>query len=174
MKKIFIIFLTLGALGFIGFSLDFQKNSTGKACAFCQEKVLTSQEFYRSGGAIALITHKPAVNGHVLIIPERHVERFEDLSAGEISAMAEMIQKVNLAIANWNGNTGYLLLQKNGREAGQTVPHVHFHYLPRFNGESDLGFALRFLISPWLKPLTAAEMNQLTIDLRAEIERIEH
>lgn len=146
-------------------------NSNISSCAFCEGKVLKAQSFYEGAKASAIITYKPAVPGHVLIIPNRHVERFDQLTSEELVEMGEIIQKVDLAVRNLFGNTGYLLLQKNGAEAGQTVPHVHFHYLPRVEGDSHFLFTLRFFLSPYLSAMGPAEMAKLTADLRAEMLR---
>ncbi len=159
MKKIAIILLTLSVFAFFFIEIDFQKTARF-GCAFCQEPVLQKQVFYRREGALGLLTHKPAVSGHVLIIPERHVERFEELSADELASIGEAIKEVDLIVRRAFGNTDYLLLQKNGRGVGQSVPHVHFHYLP-----ASRFLAARFLISPWLKPLTADEIDKERLKL---------
>lgn len=156
MKKIVFIFLTLSLFVAAALTLDFQRFNKVSGCAFCRQEVLNAQVFYRKDGAIGLLTYKPAVPGHVLIIPERHVERFEDLTAEELVALGDAIKKIDGAVRSAFGNTDYLLIQKNGRGAGQTVPHVHFHYLP-----AAKFLAARFLFSPWLKPLKEEELKLL-------------
>jgi len=163
MKKVLIICLFLGASAFAQESTDI--------CAFCKEEVLATHTFYVGEKARALITYKPTVEGHVLIIPERHVERFEQLTSEEIAEMGEIIKKVDIAVKNIYGNTGYLLLQKNGKEAGQSVPHVHFHYLPRTEGDGHWLFALKFLTADYQKPLTFDQMKEITGNLRDEMIR---
>jgi histidine triad (HIT) family protein len=155
MKKIVFIALALSVFAFGAFKIDFQRfNKQG--CAFCNEEILERQVFCRSNGALGVLTHKPAVPGHVLIIPERHVERFEDLTPEEFVAIAGMVKRVDAAVRKTFGYTDYLLIQKNGKGAGQSVPHVHFHYLPATNF-----LTIRFFISPWLKPLTDEQVKLL-------------
>lgn len=154
MKKKLVVFLGLLVVGFSVFSLDFGKRNSG--CAFCKEEVLNAQTFYEGKNVLGLLTHKPALNGHVLIIPKRHVERFEDLSTEETSEISEAIKKIDGAVRNSFGYQDYVLLQKNGAMAGQTVPHVHFHYLPGANF-----LAVRFLLSPWFKPLSKEKLKLL-------------
>lgn len=156
MKKIFILSVSLILLCVAFLQFDFQRFIKRSGCAFCDEKVLQRQIFYRGDKALGILTHKPAVLGHVLIIPERHVERFEDLSPEEMAALGEAIKKVDLAVRKAFGTGDYVLIQKNGREAGQTVPHVHFHYLPASNF-----LAAKYLLSPWLKALDEAELTHL-------------
>lgn len=100
-------------------------------CVFCKTEVMQDQTFYEDDLVKCLLTYKPVYPGHSLIIPKRHVERFEDLTTEEINRMMSMIKKVHQAHQRVYGNCAYFLLQKNGREVGQTVPHVHFHYIPR-------------------------------------------
>lgn len=86
------------------------------------------QAFYKNDLVLALYSHKPIYPGHCLIIPKRHVERFEMLSEEEITEIGRVIKKVNQAVEKVFQTSSYLLLQKNGREVGQT-PHVHVHYI---------------------------------------------
>lgn len=152
MKKILYLFLGFSLLTILLLQVDFQSVKGNGGCPFCPGVILERQLFLREGTALGILTHKPAVPGHVLIIPERHVERFEDLTAGEMADIQRAIQKIHRFL----GTGDYLLLQKSGRSVGQSVPHLHFHYIPagRF-------LALRFLLAPWLKPLTAGEMEKV-------------
>lgn len=163
MKKLLVISLTLSAFFLISLQIDYQRVRTS-GCAFCQQNILDAQVFFRGEKVLGLITHKPAVPGHVLIVLERHVERFEDLTAEEIAAIQGAIQKIDVAARNLFGHKDYLLLQKNGREAGQSVPHVHFHYLP-----AAKGLTIGFFVAPWLKPLAPDEMELLRSRLEAKI-----
>lgn len=162
MKKIFISLLIIGVFTVIGFKLDLQRFSKKTPCAFCNPEILERQIFYRGDKALGILTHKPAVPGHVLIIPERHVTRFEDLSPEEVAAIGDTIKKVDLAVKKVFGTGDYVLIQKNGKEAGQTVPHVHFHYLP-----ASHFLAVKFLLSPWFKPLGEEELIALKESLNS-------
>ena len=134
-----------------------------KFCAFCEREILNRQKFYEDDLVIALYTHKPVVEGHFLIIPKRHVERFEMLSNEEVLQMNQVIKKVHQASMQTFGTNSYLLLQKNGAEVGQTVPHVHIHYMGRKAGEgSTLGFMIKMLITPLLSPISIETMSLLT------------
>lgn len=130
-------------------------------CAFCDPAVLTSHVFYEEDLTLALCTHKPITEGHCLIIPKRHVERFEMLSDEECLQICRVIKKVNEAAIKAFGASSYLLLQKNGTEAGQTVPHVHFHYIPRKQGDDSI---VKFFFKSWIrnmkKPIDGAELKE--------------
>ncbi len=136
---------------------------TQEECPFCNEEVLQAQVFYEDELVYALCTHKPIFPGHFLVIPKRHVERFEMLSEEEMAQMGRVIQKVHQAAAPIFKSSSYLLMQKNGPEVGQTVPHVHFHYIPREAGDSSAVkfFAKMQLAGFWNKPLPPAVMQEL-------------
>ena len=169
MKKTFALI----ALFLIPVSLFFSSDFSSKGlerCPFCQEEVIQRQLFYQGKEILGIATHKPAATGHVLIIPLRHVERFEELSPSEVAEMGQVIQKIDRAVRHLHGTTGYLLIQKNGQEAGQSVPHVHFHYIPVTKGDSQIWLALKFFLSPWFSARTAEEMKPQIVALSNEME----
>lgn len=168
MRKKFgiLAFLLLCLLGGIYF-LSPKSISYTDYCAFCDPDVLMRQKFYEDDLVYALITHKPVFPGHCLIIPKRHVERFESLTDAEITQIGKVIKKVNLAVEKVYGTSSYLILQKNGREVGQSVPHVHFHYIPRKEGDdSGLKFVLRMFIANAKKPISQKENNETVEKLK--------
>lgn len=137
-------------------------------CAFCNQEVITRQKFYEDDLVVALYTHKPILQGHCLIIPKRHVERFEMLSDEEILQISRVIKKIDITASRVFGASSYLLLQKNGSEVGQTVPHVHFHYIPRPIGDSStLKFLFRFYAANHESPLPPAEMQAIVEKMKA-------
>lgn len=154
------------------FALQQGKNqSANYSCAFCDPKVLEYQKFYEDEFVVALYTHRPIFPGHSLIIPKRHVERFEMLSETEIAQIGQVIKKVNEAAQKVFGTSAYLLLQKNGKEVGQTVPHVHFHYIPRQVGDdSTLKFLVRMYIANFQNPIKAVEMYEAVNKMKEAIE----
>ena len=165
------ILLVLGGLGAAaGLKLDWKGFflSRESSCAFCNPTVLKQNTFYEGNAASALLTHKPAIEGHVLVIPKRHVVRFEELTDGELVEIKALIGKIDRISKKIYGSTGYLLLEKNGKEAGQSVPHVHFHYIPRREGENSLLLVCQILLAPVCKPLSSEAMNQQAALLSAE------
>ena len=110
--------------------------------------------------ALALYTHKPIFPGHCLIIPKRHAPRFEKLTDEETLQVSRVIKRVDQAVIKVFGTSSYLLLQKNGTEAGQTVLHIHFHYIPRKSKDnSSLKFISRMHIANLQKPVSASETH---------------
>ena len=165
----FLIFISLVA-GSI-FLLKKPSSLSNTYCAFCDPAVLDRQAFYQDDLVLALYTHKPILPGHCLIIPKRHVERFEGLSKEEELQMSELIKKVNQAAMKVFGTSAYLLLQKNGREVGQEVPHVHFHYIPRKAGDSSiLKFILKMYLANLRGPISSVEMQEVVEKMKQAME----
>ena len=65
----------------------------------------------------------PVSPGHTLIIPKRHVGSFFDLVQAQADIAAEFLP------------AGYNVGINDGAAAGQTVPHLHIHLIPRFQGD---------------------------------------
>lgn len=142
-------------------------------CAFCDRHVLDWQKFYEDDLVVALYTHKPILSGHCLVLPKRHVERFELLTDEEITQIGRVTKKVDQAATKVFATSSYLLLQKNGIEVGQSVPHVHVHYVPRKEGDtSALGFLAKMYISNVKGPISAEEMQEMTEKLKREMQAI--
>lgn len=129
------------------------------SCPFCSQEILSKQVVFEGEGAYALLNYKPAVPGHMMIIPKRHVERFEDLTSAEAAEIHAMIARVDRAEQKAFGATGYTLLQKNGAEAGQSVPHIHFHYFPRKTGNSNLWLAFKIFTAHLFDPMSEEELR---------------
>ncbi len=175
MKKKFIYALI--AVCCIGGGLYFSLSEkstpslSSENCAFCNQKILDYQKFYEDDLVLALYTHKPILDGHCLVISKRHVERFDGLSAEEMMRIGQVIQKVDRAVVKVFHTPSYFLLQKNGVEAWQTVPHVHFHYIPRPSGDaSSLTFLAKMWIANLKKPISPARMHEVVEQLQQAME----
>lgn len=146
----------IGLAGYFTFN-DEPSTLNREYCAFDDPQVLERQKFYQDDLVLALYTHRPVFPGHCLVIPKRHVERFEGLTEAEVTRIAQVIKRVDQAVRKVYGNTDYLLLQKNGAQAGQSVPHVHFHYIPRKTGFFSFFFNMYW--STLGEPISKEEMR---------------
>lgn len=77
----------------------------------------------------------PVVPGHVLVIPRRVVPRFKDMTPEEIGDMWVTAQKIAAAVEREYSATSVTFAIQDGPQAGQTIPHVHIHILPRRGGD---------------------------------------
>ena len=142
--KYILIFSLCALVSWGAFQIDWRGGHSRQTCPFCDLQILQTQNVYRGEFASVLLTHKPAVEGHLLIIPNRHMEMFDELTSEELQEIATLVQKVHRMYQTLYRTSDYLILQKNGALAGQSVPHVHFHLLPRTVNIGTLQFAARF------------------------------
>ena len=170
LKKSLYVLLGLFLLPAIFYFLTPSAKLSRDYCAFCDPKVIESQKFYEDETIVALYTHKPVMPGHCLIIPKRHAERFEQLTDQEGASISRVIKKVDQAASKVFNTSSYLLLQKNGAESGQTVPHVHFHYFPRQTGDgSPFAFFMKMYIANFKKPMAPSEMKEVCEKMKEEM-----
>ena len=78
---------------------------------------------------------QPIVPGHVLIIPKRVVPRVADLSQDEIVDLFSSVHKIGPILEKHFHAEALNIAIQDGRVAGQSVPHVHVHILPRVPGD---------------------------------------
>jgi histidine triad (HIT) family protein len=110
---------------------------------------------YEDDLTLAFMDIMPAVEGHTLVIPKEPGETLFDISPEAASATIRTTQKVAAAVKKALGVPGVMLAQLNGPAAGQTIPHVHFHILPRSIG-ADLHFHGKAMVKPEvLEPIAA-------------------
>lgn len=166
-KKLLYSFLLISIL--LGSFALFPKTHTN-SCAFCNPSVISSQLLYEGTFTYALYTHRPIVPGHCLILPKRHVERFENLSDEECLELTQVIKKIHQAVSHAYQTSGYLLVEKNGPEAFQSVPHVHFHYIPRKKEDSSsLLLLFKTLFSAIKNPISPTEMLENREKIQKEL-----
>lgn len=89
---------------------------------------------YEDDLTLALMDIMPSVEGHTLVITKEQAEGILDLSPDGAAALIRTTQKVARAVKKGLNASGVMLVQLNGTAAGQSIPHVHFHVLPREDG----------------------------------------
>jgi histidine triad (HIT) family protein len=87
---------------------------------------------YEDAKTLAFMDVMPEADGHVLVVPKEPAENILDLSPEGMAAMMAATQKVAKAIDKALKPDGVLLKQYNRAAAGQSVFHVHFHIVPRW------------------------------------------
>ena len=104
-------------------------------CPFCEiphARMVASNE-----RAYAIRDAFPISPGHTLIIPRRHIDSFFDLTPAERSAMLDLLDLQKVSLDHELLPAAYNIGINNGKAAGQTVPHLHIHLVPRFEGDTD-------------------------------------
>jgi histidine triad (HIT) family protein len=110
-------------------------------CVFCQivNGEVPCAELLGTERAISFLDISPVNPGHALVVPRRHTNSLVELTQEELHTCIFMVQRVARASVRATGAEGFNVLQNNGACAGQEVPHVHFHVIPR---SCDDGFSL--------------------------------
>ncbi|MBI5871941.1 HIT family protein [archaeon] len=107
-------------------------------CIFCKiiSKEIPCALIYEDEHIIAFLDINPATKygGHTLVMPKKHYELFTDLSGNELHSLALALKKISAALLKFG--EGLNMLQNNRAIAGQAIPHVHFHLIPRFKDDN--------------------------------------
>lgn len=77
----------------------------------------------------------PISPGHTLIIPKRHVGSFFDLGTEERTDILALLDRAKANVDKDFNSQGYNIGINDGTAAGQTVPHLHIHLIPRYDGD---------------------------------------
>jgi len=87
---------------------------------------------YEDALVLAFLDVNPISDGHTLIVPREPAETVDKLSDESAAAIGRALPRVCRAILKATGAPAYNILQNNGSDAHQAVPHVHFHVIPRY------------------------------------------
>jgi histidine triad (HIT) family protein len=79
---------------------------------------------------LAFMDIMPQTEGHALVIPKQAAVTLFELSDEAVTAVMRTVRKIGTAQKKALGAPGIVLMQLNGPEAGQSVPHFHFHVIP--------------------------------------------
>lgn len=98
---------------------------------FCKiaTKEVESEIVAESGEVMAFRDINPAGPTHVLVIPKRHVSSAADLSSEDAGVLAEMFATMGSIAKEAGLEGGYRIVTNVGPDAGQSVPHLHFHLI---------------------------------------------
>ena len=104
-------------------------------CPFCS---LPAERFVvESEHAVVIRDGFPVSPGHTLIIPKRHVASFFDVTDAERSDLMSLLAAARDDLERQFHPAGYNVGINDGAAAGQTVPHVHMHLIPRYDGDRE-------------------------------------
>ena len=106
---------------------------TENHCPFCT--LPESRIIDRNEQAIWIYDAFPVSPGHSLIIPKRHIGSYFDLWQDERLAIHALIDRAKATLDRELAPHGFNIGINDGAAAGQTVPHLHMHLIPRFEGD---------------------------------------
>ncbi|XP_022731152.1 bifunctional bis(5'-adenosyl)-triphosphatase/adenylylsulfatase FHIT isoform X2 [Durio zibethinus] len=108
-----------------------------ECCTFGPYKVDPKEVFYSTPLSYAMVNLRPVVPGHVLVCPRREVKRFVDLTIDETTDLWLTAQRIGGGLECYHKASSLTFTIQDGPQAGQTVPHVHIHILPRKDGDFE-------------------------------------
>ena len=91
---------------------------------------IPSIKVYEDELTLAFMDIMPQADGHTLVIPKVEAETLFELPATHYEACFATMQKVGNALKKAFSTEGIMMFQLSGADAGQTVPHLHFHLVP--------------------------------------------
>jgi histidine triad (HIT) family protein len=95
---------------------------------------IPSVKIHEDEKTLAFMDVMPQADGHTLVIPKENAATLLDLSPQGAAHLMQVTQRVARAVKAGMNADGITLMQFNGAAAGQTVPHIHFHVIPRWEG----------------------------------------
>ena len=106
-------------------------------CVFCRirDGQIPSTRVYEDDRTIAFMDINPLNEGHTLVIPRVHAATLFEADEADLQAAIATARRVARAIREAIRPDGLNLLQANGAAAFQSVPHFHFHLVPRYTGD---------------------------------------
>jgi HKD family nuclease/diadenosine tetraphosphate (Ap4A) HIT family hydrolase len=158
-------------------------------CPFCNPDA--ERVFLQAELIVGLWDAFPVAAGHALLVTRRHVASWFDATASEQDALTDAIQTARQEILRGHAADGFNIGLNVGEAAGQTVPHLHLHVIPRYRGDipdprggirhvilgrgnylAELGRTAaseRYLVTGGVDPLLPHIVSQLASADRADI-----
>ena len=127
------------------------------SCIFCKiiSKEIPAKILHETNNSICFLDAFPLTKGHVLVIPKNHCEKIQDMNKDENNDLFSLVHLMMSKVDSITGST--LVAIHNGKEAGQEVPHLHVHLVPR--DSSDKGGPIHSMFDSTLK-LTDSETEK--------------
>jgi histidine triad (HIT) family protein len=132
----------------------------GENCIFCEivGGRIPAWVVMQNERAIALLDAFPLAVGHTLVIPKSHYAKVQDMNKQDAMAVFEIMWKVAGAVETGSEANASTIAIHNGSEAGQEIPHMHIHIVPR--KKSDGAGAIHSMFKNRPKP-SRQEMESL-------------
>ncbi len=113
---------------------------TDKDCLFCKiiDGQIPSHKVYENDLVLAFLDIFPLSYGHTIVIPKKHYYNFLDMPEDDMGNYFKELKKISLLIKEKLKIDGFNIVQNNFPAAGQVIPHLHFHIIPRMKGDGPL------------------------------------
>ena len=107
-------------------------------CIFCKiiSGSIPSYKVYEDEFVFAFLDIYPCSEGHTVVLPKKHIERFTDLDVKDASDLFASVHKISKVVCKTFDLHGMNIGMNVGEVAGQSVSHVHVHIIPRKEGDN--------------------------------------
>ena len=135
-------------------------------CIFCKivKGEIPCDKVYENDSTLAFLDINPVYPGHTLIVPKKHYSSLIEISEKDLGEVMKTVKQITPGILKSTNVKAFNLFQNNGKEAGQDVFHVHFHLIPRKEGDG-LDIKLKTL------KLSSEEMKKTAQNIKKELSK---
>jgi len=107
-------------------------------CIFCKilSGAIPSYKVYEDEFVFAFLDIYPCSEGHTVVLPKKHIERFTQMDVIDAANLFSSVHKISKAVCKSFDLQGMNIGMNVGEVAGQSVPHVHVHIIPRKEGDN--------------------------------------
>jgi histidine triad (HIT) family protein len=106
-------------------------------CIFCKiiAGEIPSYKIYEDEKALAFLDINPVHPGHTLVIPKKHYANLEEIYNEELCDLIKAVKIIGKGMKDGLQAEGYNIQVNNDPVAGQIIPHLHFHIIPRIQND---------------------------------------
>ncbi|MFO7711546.1 MAG: HIT family protein [Candidatus Woesearchaeota archaeon] len=106
-------------------------------CLFCKiaKGEIPSAKVYEDDEVLAFLDIAPVHPGHCLVIPKEHYVTMVDIPSDLLQKVIAVTKMCAKGVMDATGCDGFNISQNNFRASGQAIDHLHFHVIPRFEGD---------------------------------------
>ena len=129
-------------------------------CVFCN--IVSGQVpaalVYEDAQTLAFLDHAPLLPGHVLVVPRAHIATLDDLPNDQLAPYFAVVQRLSRAVQSAFSAQGSFVAANI--RISQSVPHLHFHVVPRNKGDGLFGRNFMWIRKPYPSEAAMAEAQR--------------
>ena len=151
-------------------------STEGKKCLETQQlfgrfKISPNQIFHRTAHSFALVNLRPLVPGHILICSNRVTPLLSDLEEDEYNDLWRTVRVAQKVLKQQYKCDAFNVAVQDGAGAGQSVPHVHVHILPRYRGDLERNDDIYDQLEKWAPRDELSTAKPKLLDVPDDTER---
>lgn len=111
-------------------------------CVFCDiiAGKIPSRKVYEDENVLAILDISQLTYGHTIVMPKKHTPNIMEADPETVAACMAVVQKLTVQMKKNLGCKGFNVVNNCGAAAGQSVDHLHFHIIPRYDENDGFSF----------------------------------